>query len=127
MSASERPNPGSPGPRKGRNARQIDAEPRRSLAYIAAALAGAQPAQVVAITGTTLALVAAEMRAGAVRVAAGTPKNGTNSASLMPKSMSGNIKNPYPSRIARMIGLTPSARDNKRTKPKIGFLILKLA
>ncbi len=29
-----------------------DAEPRRSLAYIAAALAGTQPAQVVAITGT---------------------------------------------------------------------------
>jgi UDP-N-acetylmuramoyl-L-alanyl-D-glutamate--2,6-diaminopimelate ligase len=29
-----------------------DAEPRRSLAYIAAALAGRQPAQVVAITGT---------------------------------------------------------------------------
>jgi hypothetical protein len=46
----------------------------------------------VATTGITWARVAAASRPGAVRVAAGTPKNGTNGASLSPKSMSGSMK-----------------------------------
>jgi hypothetical protein len=46
----------------------------------------------VAITGITWAPVVAAMRAVAVRVAAGMPKKGTNSASFSPKSMSGSMK-----------------------------------
>ena len=51
------------------------------------------------------------MRAVAVSVAAGMPKKGTKAASLMPKSMSGNMKYGRFARMARITGLMPALRE----------------
>ena len=51
-------------------------------------------------------------------VAAFTPKKGTKTESLRPKSMSGKRYSSPPLRRLEMMGLTPSARLSMRTSPK---------
>ena len=70
------------------------------------------------------------MREGASSVAAGTPKKGTKAASLLPKSMSGRLKKPRPSLMARSRGLTESLRGKiwaspKRRRPRFISLSIK--
>ena len=75
--------------------------------------------RVSAITGCTTMFSARAMREGASKVAAGTPKKGTNAASRGPKSMSGRLKNPRPSFLmARNNGLTESLRGKISALPK---------
>ena len=67
---------------------------------MAAARGGADRLELITATGEggltpsigMIEAVVAAMRAVAVKVAAGTPKKGTNSASFSPKSMSGSMK-----------------------------------
>ncbi len=74
------------------------------------------PGSISATTGCTIMLSMRAMRDGASSVAAGTPKNGTKAASLMPKSMSGRLKKPRPCwRIARISGVARVAAA--RTAP----------